>query len=585
MAGVRETQFKTNNEVVNILPHLQWTKALKGTDDERILEEMSPEELTDAFSSNISFGTGGLRGVMGLGTNRLNRYTVQRVTIGLAKKILSSDSPKSVGVAYDTRFNSAEFAEIVCEVLSSYGIDTYYFNKPMPTPVLSHAIRLQSLGWGVCLTASHNPQEYNGYKVYDCNGVQVTDKTAAEITESINSVEFFEPLPDGDKGAVKIFDNKVENAYFEQIVNYVKGLQDKSDKIEEKHSDFRFVYSALHGAGANAVPDVLKKLGFSPICIQQNPDGTFGGLKTPNPEEPVVYEKALLEAEKTGAELLLATDPDCDRVGVMVKTDEGFKLLNGNQIGALLIDYLARVTLEERDTRTVPLSHFIISTIVSGLLGEMVAEDYGFEFVRLLTGFKYIGEYIVNMPEDSEFFFGYEESYGYLAGDGARDKDAVIASALIVEMAYFYRNALPRERDIRKTVPLSLFERLEELSEKYGYCLESLHSLNISQVEQKEMMAKLRSKADIEGVTRLTDYLPGVEGLPCADVIKLYFAGNDKTMYNNAWAAIRPSGTEPKLKLYTGVHASTQEAAEDSLKQLEDKMLALLSTNQTKSKA
>ena len=507
----------------------------------------------------IKFGTGGVRGVMGDAPGCINSQVIRRVTQGLAEYILLSDAPRSAGVAYDTRHNSEEFAQAVCDVLSAFGIEVYVFNKPMPTPALSYAIRSMSLGWGVVITASHNPQEYNGYKVYDKNGVQVTDQTAAGILASINALDESGQIPEKQQELIGTFDTKIEEEYFKQIISFVT----TSYALPYSLAPYPFVYSALHGAGANAVPIVLERLGFSPICIQQNPDGAFGGLKTPNPEEPVVYEKALAEAEKTGAKQLLATDPDCDRVGVMAKTGNGFEMLSGNQIGALLIDYLAQ-------TRGVNKGDTVISTIVSGQLGELVSRDYGLEFVRLLTGFKYIGEFIVNLPENKRFFFGYEESYGFLAGDGARDKDAVIASALIVKMAAYYEEK-------GKT----LFDRLDELSDKHGYCQESLHSVEASQDKQKEIMDRQRSGNAVKCVegtvpmtsSRVEDYLPGLNGLPPSDVIKLYFANTGNKLYNNAWAAIRPSGTEPKLKLYTGVHADTLEKAQESLCILKNELL------------
>jgi len=510
------------------------------------------------MDSKLEFGTGGIRGVMGDGDNRINHQTIKHVTHGLAKTILSHDAPKSVGVAYDTRHNSAGFARTVCEVLSAFGIETYSFDKPMPTPMLSHAIRLNNLGWGVVITASHNPQEYNGYKVYDRHGVQITDKTAAAILASINSLSTSEPIPKTQNDSIHYFSKETEEKFINQIIAYI------SSPFSPLPSSFPFIYSALHGTGAYAIPKVLNKLGFSPICIQQNPDGTFGGLKTPNPEEPAVYENALKEAERTGAELILATDPDCDRVGVMVKTKQGFKLLNGNQIGALLIDFLAQAGgISTGDKNCV--SNVVISTIVSGLLGELISKDHNLEFIRLLTGFKYIGEHIVNLSEDKHFFFGYEESYGFLAGDGARDKDAVIASALIVKMAEYYENK-----------GQTLFDRLLELSEKHGYCLESLTSPEIPQDRQKEIMNRLRTGISIEGLIKTEDYLPGINGLPPADVLKMYLELPGEEPPVKAWAAIRPSGTEPKLKLYTGVHAKTEESAKEALKSLTKKLLDLL---------
>ncbi|MCL2221090.1 MAG: phospho-sugar mutase [Oscillospiraceae bacterium] len=521
----------------------KWKAALKDTSDGQVLDNMTQDELSDAFSGNISFGTGGLRGVMGIGASRINRYTIERVTVGLAKVILSSDVPKRVGVAYDTRHNSSAFAESVCKALAAYGIETYSFSEPMPTPTLSYAIRLLGLGWGVVITASHNPQEYNGYKVYDSHGVQLTDEMAKEVTDSINTVEFFEPLPDTLHSSINTFSDVVVEAYISQITAYAG--------MDNMPAEFPFIYSALHGAGARIVPKTLTLMGFSPICIQLNPDGAFGGLHTPNPEEPGVYESALSKAKKTTAKLLLTTDPDCDRAGVMVKTDSDFLSLSGNQIGALLIDYLAK-------TKGVAKGDTVISTIVSGTLGEAVAESYGLEFVRLLTGFKYIGEYIVNLPEDKRFFFGYEESYGYLSGDGAKDKDAVMASALIVKMAAFY-----------DAKGMTLHDRWLELSEKHGYHLENLHSATVAQDKQKEIMKKLRIGIPIADLIRLDDYAAGFKGLPPADTVKLIF--ND-----GAWAAIRPSGTEPKLKIYTGVCMNTHEAAKEALEALAENLLSAL---------
>jgi len=522
-----------------------WKKHLSGTPDGQALAAMPPEELADAFSGDIAFGTGGLRGIMGLGTNRMNRYTVERVTHGLARVIMSGGFPKSVCVAFDTRFNSAEFAQIVCNLLSAYGIVVYTFSKPAPTPLLSFAVRHLGLGWGVVITASHNPQEYNGYKIYDSYGVQLTDQMANAVAGVIESAGFFEPVPEGRAVPVNIFGQDIENAYRERLLSFVgRGCG---------RLGFPIVYSALHGAGAGIVSAVLSELVFSPVCIQQNPDGAFGGMKTPNPEEPVVYSAAVLEAQKCGAKLLLATDPDCDRVGVMIRTQCGFEPLSGNQIGALLIDYLIQA-------RGATSGGTVITTIVSGLLGEFVSKASGLEFKRLLTGFKYIGECIGRLPEGKSFFFGYEESYGFLAGDGARDKDAVIASALIAQMAAFYDNK-------GKT----LLDRWLELSQKHGFCLEVLHSINATPDRQKELMAGLRDGASFEGLVRIEDYLHGLQGLPPSDVLKLYFAGG-------AWAAIRPSGTEPKLKIYAGVCEKTHELAKARIGALSGELLQKLKT-------
>jgi phosphoglucomutase len=360
------------------------------------------------------------------------------------------------------------------------------------------------------------------------------------ITGAIDLVPLSGTLPEADKTLIINISPEDEAAYFRQIVSFVQ---------KEKSSvDFPIVYSALHGAGANAVPFVLNELGFFPVCIQQAPDGSFGGLKTPNPEESVVYEEAIRASEKYNAKLLLATDPDCDRVGVMVRTLHGLELVSGNQIGALLIDYLAQ-------TRGVVPGDTVITTIVSGLLGEFVSASYGFDFKRLLTGFKYIGEYAERLPDDKNFFFGYEESYGFLAGDEVRDKDAVLASALIAKMAVFYHNK-----------GMTLIDRWGQLSETHGYCLENLHSMEVSMEKQAVIISALREGEAFDNLIKTEDYLPGPEGLPPANVLKYYFD-------NNAWAAIRPSGTEPKLKVYTGVKSRTYKEAKAALELLDKKIL------------
>ena len=519
-----------------------WKKHLSNTPDGRQLDLMTPEQVGDAFSGNIVFGTGGLRGIMGLGVNRINRYTIERVTHGLVKTILSQDNPRSVCVSYDTRENSEEYAHLVCELLSAYGIDAHIFGKPMPTPVLSFAIRFLKLGWGVAITASHNPQEYNGYKVYDSKGVQLTDQMAIEVTNAIETVGFFKPVPEGLRLPIGVISPMLEASYSDYIVSYAKR--------NSLSNSFSMVYSALHGAGANVIPAVLEDIGFSPILTQQNPDSSFGGLKTPNPEEPDVYADAISVAERTGAKLLCATDPDCDRVGVMVKTERGFRLLNGNQIGALLIDFLAQ-------TRGISPGDTVVTTVVSGFLGELVAISYGLEFKRLLTGFKYIGEYAERLPENKRFFFGYEESYGFLAGDGVRDKDAVIATALIAQMADMYDQK-----------GMTLLDRWEELSLQHGFCLEELRSAVATTERQKKIMDRLRGGTIIDGLVRIEDYLPGVDGLPPSDLIKLYFD-------DGGWAAIRPSGTEPKIKLYTGAFARDHDTAKNRLLKLTDMLTVM----------
>ncbi len=521
--------------------YIQWCQHLAGTPDGQNLAAMPESERSQAFDGELKFGTGGLRGIMGLGTNRLNRYTVERVTSGLAKTIMSQPFPHKIAIAYDTRHHSAAFADIAARLLAAYGMDVLFFDKPMPTPVLSFAVRHCGCGWGIVLTASHNPQEYNGYKVYDHRGVQLTNRMADTVAQAIEGVAYFSPHPQ-ENGKISIVDSAVVDAYTAHVLEIVG--KRKGDAIP-------LVYSALHGTGANVVPYVLQRLGFDPVCIQQNPDGAFGGLKTPNPEEPVVYALAMEQAQRSGANLLCATDPDADRVGVMVRQQDGFLPLDGNQIGALIIDYLAK-------TRGVSPGDIVITTIVSGGLGERVAAAHGLGFERLLTGFKYIGERAEELLlEKKKFFFGYEESYGYLTGDRVRDKDAVIASALIANMAAYYREQ-----------GRTLLDMWHVLSAQHGYFLEALDSVHLPPANQKEIMTRLRSGYAVQGLTRLEDYAGGLYNLPPSDVIKLYF--------EDGWAALRPSGTEPKIKLYTGIRSAAYPQAQQRLKALRKQLLSLL---------
>lgn len=518
-----------------------WCRNLTGTQDGQHLVAMKESERALAFTGEIKFGTGGLRGVMGLGTNRLNRYTVERVTHGLAKTVLSQPFPHKVAVAYDTRHNSDAFADIVACLLTAYGIEVILFDKPMPTPVLSFTVRHYGCGWGIVLTASHNPQEYNGYKIYNHQGVQLTDHMADTVAKEIENVAYFSPYPQ-ESGKISVVSSIIVDAYTSHVLDVV-GIQNEAQ--------ISLVYSALHGTGANVIPNILKQLNCKSFFIQQNPDGAFGGLETPNPEEPVVYTQAIEQAGLVGANLICATDPDADRVGVMIRQHDDFLPLTGNQIGALIIDYLAK-------TRGVSPGDTVITTIVSGGLGESVAEAHGLCFERLLTGFKYIGERAEKLPlESKRFFFGYEESYGFLTGDGVRDKDAVISVALIANMAAFYH-----EHD------RTLLDVWQELSEHHGYFLEALDSSFLASEQQTAILDHLRSGYPVRGLLKLEDYTSGINDLPPSNVIKLYF--------EDGWAALRPSGTEPKIKLYTGIRSTTYEKAQQRLTELRKQLLSLL---------
>jgi phosphoglucomutase len=426
-------------------------------------------------------------------------------------------------------------------LLAAYGIEVLLFNKPMPTPVLCFTVRHCGCGWGIVLTASHNPQEYNGYKIYDHLGIQLTNHMSDTVAKEIERVAYFSPYPQ-ENGKISVVTSMIVDAYTTHVIDVVGKRDGEAISL---------VYSALHGTGANVIPGVLQKLDFDPLFIQQTPDGFFGGLKTPNPEESAVYAQAIEKARLVGANLLCATDPDADRVGVMIRQQEEFLPLDGNQIGALIIDYLAK-------TRGVSPGDTVITTIVSGGLGESVAAAHGLDFERLLTGFKYIGERAEKLTlENKKFFFGYEESYGYLTGDGVRDKDAVIAVALIANMASFYYE---RGR--------TLLDIWQELSAQHGYFLEALDSTFLPSDKQLAIMSHFRNGYAVKGLVKLEDYANGINNLPPSNVIKLYF--------KDGWAALRPSGTEPKIKLYTGIRSDTYEQAKRRLAELRKQLLSLL---------
>ncbi len=405
----------------------QWENYLREHDSEgyRELLSLSEKDRAEAFDIPLVFGTGGLRGVMGIGPGRINRYTIARVSRGLAGTILAKNAPKTCVIGYDTRNHSSELASVAAGVLCACGIQTFLFERPMPTPMVSHAVRSLQAGWGVVVTASHNPKKYNGYKVYDSRGVQILPDLADIVSARINEVEMFsaEPMSLNKARETGLLQNLGE-------AQTVRFLSDTAAQLPEVpfNKDFPIVYSALYGTGAVPVPAMLQKIGFTQVtAIQTSPDGNFGGLRLPNPESPDVYAKALQTAQIHGAKLLLATDPDCDRVGVHAWHKDGFVPLNGNQIGALLCDFLLS------HTKNLTGDDYIVTTVVSGDMGERIADSYGVRTLRTLTGFKYIGD-VAERESRGRFLMGYEESYGYLTGNAARDKDGVLASAPLKKM-------------------------------------------------------------------------------------------------------------------------------------------------------
>lgn len=535
------------------------------------------KEIEDRFYKDLEFGTGGLRGVIGAGTNRMNKYTVGRATQGLANYIAKKQAEDpSVVIAYDSRRFSYEFALEAARVLNSNGIKAYVFSELRPTPELSFAVRELGATAGIVITASHNPPQYNGYKVYWRDGAQVVSPIAEELIAETNSIQDFSEIKLDDdvqsRGLLHFIGKEMDDRY----LGRVRSLALNPDIVKEMDSNFRIVYTPLHGTGNIPVRRALQEAGFTKVTVvpeQELPDMDFPTVKYPNPEEHEAFTLAMELAAKVGADIIIGTDPDCDRVGVVVKNDrDEYVVLTGNQTGALLVDYVLgslhkQGRLNERST--------IINTIVTGKLGEKIAESYNVATMSVLTGFKYIGEKIKEFESSGrEFLFGYEESYGYLAGTFVRDKDAVMTSMLICEMAACY-----------KKMGMTLYDGLLKLFEKYGYYKESLTSITFKGKEGMEEMVKLIDRlrkeppAEVNGVrvTELRDFMnyQGSIVLPKENVLQFI-------LEDSSWFCIRPSGTEPKLKIYYSVIGENEKAAEAAMAGLKNGVSNLLQTNNSK---
>ena len=513
------------------------------------------KEIYERFYQDLTFGTGGLRGILGAGTNRMNIYTVRRATAGLALYLLSNHGgeaqQRGVVIAYDSRAYSQRFAQEAALTLNSFGIRTYVFDYLTPTPELSFAVNYRQAIAGIVITASHNPKEYNGYKVYNEYGCQITGEMAEGILEYINHYQELEDLPmmlryetacERDLYHVigDVYHQAYQNAVLQQAL-----LHDSAAK-----EDLKVVYTPLHGTGMIPVTGVLDKDGFTQIHVlesQKEPDSAFSTVRSPNPEEKDALQLAIAYAAEIGADLVLGTDPDADRVGIAVWNGNEYILLTGNQTGALLADYvLSRKELEDNAV--------VIKTIVTSELGADIANAHGAEVMNVLTGFKYIGEKMIGFDKNSDhtFIMGYEESYGYLVGNHAKDKDAVVASMLICEMAAY-----------QKAQGKTLLERLEELYQEHGYYKEALDSFTLPGADGQEriaaIMADLRARElnEIGGqaIAEVKDYKNGIDDLPKADVLKYFFV-------SGGWMAVRPSGTEPKIKFYYSVRGKTMAEAE-----------------------
>lgn len=534
-----------------------WLKKAVGDND--LVAELSgmaddDTKKEDAFYRNLAFGTGGLRGVIGAGTNRMNIYTVAKASQGLADYLKKNYDKPSVVIGYDSRIKSDSFARVAAQVFAANDIEVNIWSELLPVPTVSFAVRYLHASAGVMITASHNPSKYNGYKVYGSDGCQITTEAAAEILAEIEKVDIFEGVSrcsfdDGMKASkIKYIEAKVLDAF----INEVK--EQSVLKGEDVDRNVAIVYSPLNGTGLKPVTRALKETGFGNITIvkeQEMPDGNFPTCSYPNPEIREAMALGIEYAEKTNADLLLATDPDCDRVGIAVKDENGdYVLLSGNQTGCLLLNFICERRLAQG---TMPAEPVMVKTIVTTDLGQQIADSYGVKTINVLTGFKFIGEQIGFMEKkgrEKDYIFGFEESYGYLSGSYVRDKDAVDGAFLICEMFAYY-----------KSKGISLLDKLNELYSKYGYCLNTLHSYEFEGAQGSEkMQAIMKEFRSLTGelcglrIEKCLDYSEGIDGLPKSDVIKFYLEGKCSLV-------VRPSGTEPKLKIYISISAESEDEA------------------------
>ena len=539
-----------------------------------------PEAINDRFYRDLEFGTGGLRGVIGAGTNRMNIYTVRKATQGLADHINQTCKNGSVAISYDSRHKSDVFAKEVARVCAANGVKAYLYPQLMPTPMLSFAVRDLKCSMGVMITASHNPAKYNGYKAYGADGCQITNETADAVLANILAVDEFDSvkLADFDEA---LAEGKIVYIGEDTVERYFENVQKQSIHSEiVKASGFKVVYTPLNGTGNKPVREILKRIGIKDVTVvkeQENPDGDFPTCPFPNPEIKQALELGMKYCEETGSDLLLATDPDCDRVGIAVKYQGDYKLLTGNEVGTLLLDYIAS---QRKAMGTLPERPLAVKTIVTTDLAARVAEKHGVELLDVLTGFKFIGEQIGRMEaagEADRYIFGFEESYGYLAGTYVRDKDAVVASMLICEMAAFYSRQ-----------GKNLVDVLNELYATYGYYLCTQQSFGFEGEVGMEIMKKLMNhlrenpadRIDGDKVIAFGDYLKNVRtdrltgeqthiDLPKSDVLMYEMEGGSK-------AVIRPSGTEPKIKVYYFILAKDEAAAREKEAHLQDSFTKLL---------
>lgn len=511
------------------------------------------KEIEDRFYKDLEFGTGGLRGIMGAGANRMNKYTVGKATKGLCEYLKNEFAgEKSVVIAYDSRNNSKAFAECAAEVLCYNGIKTFLFEEIMPTPVLSFSVRYLNCNAGIVITASHNPKEYNGYKVYDKYGCQLVPQYADKVISYINNVKDIKSVKHMNlnmalsNGYLTYIGDEVLNSYISEVEKMA---------VYKETSDLKIVYTPLHGTGNIPVRKVLSDMSFDVSVVKEQAvaDGNFTTVRSPNPEEKDALNMALEQAKRANADLVIGTDPDCDRVGVGVLHNGEYTLLTGNQTGALLVDFYLKFKKQSLNPKST-----LVKTIVTNDLGAEIARKNGLNVVETLTGFKYIGDQITKYEKtgENEFLIGYEESYGYLVGTYARDKDAVVASMLICEMAAYY-----------KKNKMTLVDALNVLYSEYGFYLDALDSFVLKGKDGasriKNIMSYFRAnKATVfPNITDVKDYSTGIGDLPKSNVLKFFLKGG-------SWIAVRPSGTEPKLKMYYSVRGIDSSTCERSLQNI-----------------
>lgn len=555
--------------------------------DEKFKKEiynLDEKELEDRFYKELEFGTGGVRGIIGSGINRINIYTIGKVTQGYANFLKNKfkGGEISVAIAYDSRIKSDEFAKRAALIFAANDIKVYLYESLRPTPMLSFAVRELNCNGGVVITASHNPKEYSGYKVYGNSGCQLTDQLASEVYDYICDVNVFDEIKILDENeALKLkkleyIGEKIDSTYIENVKNLVI----RKDLVKNNSNNLKIVYTPLHGSGYVPIVRVLNELGFNNLMVveeQKNPDGNFTTVSYPNPELESVFELGIDLAKKNDADIIFATDPDCDRVGVVVKDKfNNYKFLTGNQIGILLTDYIL-MSLKEKNQ--LDKNGIIVKTIVSTNVVEDICREYKINYLDVLTGFKYIGEKIneFEMGNDKKYIFGFEESYGFLMGTFVRDKDAVIAVTILSEMALYYKKN-------GKTLNCVL----DDLYKKYGYSLEKLVSIELKGKEGQEKISKclneLRnlnmSEMSYSKILKLQDYQMSTEKdflnettnkilLPVSNVFKVIFE-------NKNWFAVRPSGTEPKMKIYLSVRGNSKDDLRHGMDEFEKYILGLI---------